>query len=32
MLWLTVVAWVVTAAGAAFAVVPVYSDAHGIAK
>jgi len=32
MLWLSVVAWVVTAAGAAFSTVPVYSDAHAIAR
>jgi len=32
MLWLAVVAWVVSSAGEAFASVPVYLDAHGIAK
>jgi len=32
ILWLSVVAWVVSSAGAAFSTVPVYADAHAIAK
>ena len=32
MLWLSVVAWVISSAGHAFAAVPVYSDAHAVAR